>query len=285
MNTNTSRGLLLGLPDPAAAEAGSCWRLGCAQHIGARRQQQDCMGAQLGTFRGKPALLAVLADGMGGMKNGAAFSRITVEYHVNHFQHVLDTSSDLSAVLLRLAIEANREAHTIYEEDQPGGTTLVTALFAGDRYYILSVGDSRLCLFRRNEKAGRYCPLQLNREHTLGPVLDERAWSGAISFEDAEDNRFRDSLNSAIGEKRIRRVDLTDRPSLFMNGDRLVLMSDGIYRFASEEELSLAVGAAPGDAAEKIVGLIRAKNRPHQDNMSILIIEKIPAGKEEQGDA
>ncbi len=260
----------MGFKDPEAAES-FCWALGYAQNIGARQQQQDCLGAATGSFQGKPVLLAVLADGMGGMKNGAEFSRIAVSFHVNHLQRILDECSALPNVLLKLAVQANDEAHKIYEEDRPGGTTLISALFSEDRFYTLSVGDSRICLFREIQ-AHRYVPLQLNREHLLGAALDERAWMGDISFDDAKNNMFRDSLNSAIGDRKIRHIDRTLNSTRFLGGDRLVLMSDGIYRSYSEMELARAMDSEPKEAADRIVEDICRKKIPHQDNMSILII-------------
>ena len=47
------------------------WKKGAQSNLGSRKEQQDDYGMALGTYKGKPTLLAVLADGMGGMKNGA----------------------------------------------------------------------------------------------------------------------------------------------------------------------------------------------------------------------
>ena len=79
------------------------WKVGYAQDIGSRSEQQDSVGAVLGTFHDKPALLAVLADGMGGMKNGAEFSRITVDFHLENFQRLLNSTDRLPFVLLAAA--------------------------------------------------------------------------------------------------------------------------------------------------------------------------------------
>ena len=251
------------------------WKVGDAQDIGSRSEQQDSVGAVLGTFHDKPALLAVLADGMGGMKNGAEFSRIAVDFHLENFQRLLDSKDRLPFVLLALARQANEEAHKIYDENKPGGTTLVTALFTDDRFYTLSVGDSRICLYRRNVKLNCYVPLQINREHVLGQALDESAWMGRISFDDAENNLLRDSLTSAIGDSRIRRIDLTENPTRFIGGDKLALMSDGIYRSLPDMETAAFMEDSPTKAADKIIGHICDKKLPHQDNMSIIIIERV----------
>lgn len=252
-----------------------CWKTGYAQHIGSRREQQDKMGTVWGSFHGRPALLAVLADGMGGMENGAAFSRIAVDFQLENFQRILDSAKHLPYVLLSLALQANAEAHKIYDENKPGGTTLVTALFFDDRFYTLSVGDSRICLYRRNEKLGSFVPLQLNREHVLGAALDESAWMGRISFDDAENNMYRASLTSSIGGSRIRHIDLAEHPTRFIIGDRVALMSDGVYGALTEMEIAADMEKDPAEAAAAIVRHVCGKKIPHQDNMSILIVERI----------
>lgn len=253
------------------------WRPGARCDIGSRKEQQDDYGITMGTYMGKPALLAVLADGMGGMKDGAQFSWITVEYLMKHFQDALDTEAVPPDILLTLAQEANIEANKIYDEDKPGGTTLIAGMFVEDCFYMLSVGDSRVYLFRKPAAINRYVPLQLNREHVLGPTLDTRAWLGKISFEDAEENMYRDSLVSAIGPERIRRIDRTQEAIKLQIGDKIVFMSDGIYRSVSEEEIAADLEFSPDKASDEIVRHVLQKKMPHQDNMSVIIIERIPS--------
>lgn len=244
------------------------WEIGSAQNIGARKQQQDSIGQAEGIFQGKPALLAILADGMGGMADGAEFSRIAVEAHITGFQSTLDRYSDPAHVLLSLAVDSNTEANKIYDPNRPGGTTLVTALCIGDEYWFLSVGDSRINLIRKNTT------LQLNRDHVFGTILDERAWMGVIAKEDALGSTLRDKLSSSVGEPSIRKIDLSDRSTVFLPGDRLVLMSDGIYRSVSEEEMLEEMGKTPQEAADAIVQRVLGKAVRGQDNLSLIIVEK-----------
>lgn len=266
------------------------WKTGKAQDIGKRAEQQDSIGIQLASSDNSNALLAVLADGMGGMHNGAEFSHIAVETHMDSFQSALDSYQKPENVLLSLALQANSNANRIYDEAEPGGTTLLSVLFLDkkqnegshllrkevspeqkeySRLYFLSVGDSRIYLLR-NKKL-----LQMNREHVLSAKLDERAWFGFISFEDAEGNMYRNSLTACIGEDRIRTVDVSSSPTKFMSGDKLILMSDGVFRELSEAELVGDLSFPPQEAAEKIISHIKEKADPNQDNMSVIIIEKI----------
>lgn len=267
----------LNLQDPAVINS-FFWKVGYKQNVGSREEQQDSLGMMLGDAHGKEVLLAVLADGMGGMHHGALFSKAVVESHLRNFQDALNQYEKLYNVLLALALEANKEANLFYNEEEPGGTTLISALFVEDVFYMLSVGDSRISLFRKpsRQRTNRTAlvPLQINREHILGAVLDERAWMGLISSEDAEGNIYRDSLTSSLGGSTIRRLDLTETPIRFLSGDRVILMSDGIFRSISDVELASDLEFPPAEASDRIVHHVLEKKVLDQDNMSVIIIEK-----------
>ena len=245
------------------------WTVGSCQHIGSRKEQQDSFGKKYGIFRDKTVLLAVLADGMGGMKDGAEFSRITVQTHLDQFESAINKYENPKDVLLFLAHESNCAANKIYNPDKPGGTTLISAFFYDKYMYFLSVGDSRINLVRNNKT------LQLNREHVFGAVLDERAWMGFIPQEDADGSILRDRLLSSVGEPKIRRLDIIRNPIELLPGDRIVLMSDGIYRTLSDEEIISDFTPSPQESAETIVAHVVSKANKDQDNNSILIVEKV----------
>jgi len=260
-------------PDKAVFIAS--WKVGYQQDPGNRKEQQDCVGFAVGESRGKPVLLAVLADGMGGMKNGADFSRIAVSYHCEHFQEMLDQVRTAPGILLSLALRANTEANRIYNEDHPGGTTLISALFTDEYFHILSIGDSRITLFRKAGRTIGYVPLQMNRDHVLGAALDERAWMGYISHDDAEGNIFRHSLTSSIGPRKVRRIDFTDYPTRLLKGDRLMLSSDGIYKTVPEPELAAYMEDDPTRASCRIIQEVKSRDAKDQDNMSVLIVQRV----------
>ena len=97
---------------------------------------------------------------------------------------------------------------------------------------------------------------------------------GKVSFEDAEGNIYRNSLTSSIGEAHIKRMDVTDHPLRILSGDRIVLMSDGIYRGITETEMIPFMEKSPSETADDIISFVLNKKEKDQDNMSILVIEK-----------
>ena len=245
------------------------WSFAMGQETGTRPEQQDSVGVSSGTFQGRPAMLAVLADGMGGMSNGAEFSRIAVETHLREFREKLETHDSLTDILLALAFDANRETFRIQNPDSPGGTTLVSAILHEDSFSFLSVGDSRIYLLR----GGRL--LQLNREHTLGPRLDERAFLGRIPMEEAKNHQSRAALISSIGDESPYRVDFSECPVHMFAGDKLVLVSDGVYNSVSDRDLEEMLTEDPEPAKNKVLEEIKKLGLAYQDNNSILIVEKI----------
>lgn len=251
------------------------WRLQSAQNVGGRKDQQDSVYCEKGIINGKNALLGVVADGMGGMKNGGLFSRTATEYYRDHFHAFAEACQDPRLLLLFLAWGANRQTHCLYEKNEPGGTTLLSALLIDERLFFLSVGDSRIYLFRWNERIRDYTFVQLNREHVLGGVLDEKAWMGDISFEDAECNLYRQTLTSCIGEKTIRRIDMLRSPVRLLRDDKIMIMSDGILHALSEIELLSTLKRGVKTEVDIIVQNAADKKLPLQDNISLVVIEKL----------
>lgn len=251
----------------AREKAAAMWKTGYAQNIGSRKEQQDSFGFAGDVIKDSPVLLAVLADGMGGMNDGAKYSRITVDSHRDNLRKALELSKSLPDVLLNLAVIANKDVQPVRNPDKPGGTTLISALFFRNVCAFLSIGDSRICLVRDGKI------LQLNREHTLGALLDEKACLGLIDKEDAENNTYRDALSSSIGDERIKKVDVIDRPFKLLHGDRIVLMSDGVYRTIPNAALVKKMELEPQKAVDEIVKYILNAAKPDQDNFSIIVVE------------
>src|ERR1700694_3300680 len=82
-----------------------------AQHIGARRYQQDSLGLadpQNRTFMAHAGFLAVLCDGMGGMEHGDVASETAVRAFLAAYARKTPEES-IPAALERSAREANRQ--------------------------------------------------------------------------------------------------------------------------------------------------------------------------------
>lgn len=238
--------------------------IGNAQHIGARKEQQDSFGLSNLDTLAATGLLAVLADGMGGLSNGAVYSKVAVQAALQSFKTETPEKSD-EATLLRVLKRAREAVAETGLND--GGTTFVAALVRNQQLHFISVGDSRISLMRNGGL------IQLNREHVYGRELDDLALNGVLTEEEATRDRQRAAITSYLGKQDELIVDRNINAIPLFSGDKLVLMSDGVYNYLPEAELTELLYQKPMKAAEAIQAAIVAKKNPRQDNMTVIVLE------------
>lgn len=230
---------------------------------GARSGQQDC-------FFVSPAeeaagLLAVVADGMGGLTDGDKVSQTAVSAMAQGFYHAQGTPRQ---VLLQLAEQANSAVNRLLGEDgvYRSGSTLVAGLLREGAFHYLSIGDSRICLYRRGVL------YQLNREHVYRNELYIGYVNGEETLAGAEAHPKTAGLTSFLGMGRLKYIDLPAEPVAVLPGDRFILMSDGVYNALSQQELAAALSQEPGQTAQALNDAIRAKGYQNQDNYTAVIL-------------
>lgn len=244
------------------------------QNAGQRAAQQDACLACDGGPRG---MLAVLSDGMGGAEAGERFSALAVREMERSFRDSEPTADPCWDLLTAYHAARARALALRREEEIDGGATVAALLLRDGACAFLSVGDSRVYLLRGGGL------IQINREQTLGALLDEQAALGFLPREEAENNRRRGALLNQICEPSDWPADRNLSPFALLPGDRLALLSDGAYRALEAEELAKLL-ALP-DAAEAIVDAVLGRELPEQDNLTALVIDVLDAATEEGGDA
>ncbi len=238
--------------------------IGNAQHVGARSDQQDSFGISNAEMIARSGLLAVVADGMGGLSNGAVYSRAAVQAALHSFNTEAPEKDD-EATLLRVLKRAREAVADTGRTD--GGTTFIAVLIRDRLLHFVSVGDSRISLMRNGGL------IQLNREHVYGRELDDLALNGLLSSEEAASDRQRHAITSYLGKQDSMSVDRNIQAISLFSGDKIILMSDGVYNSLSEQELTSLLLQDPARAAEAIQQAVIGKGNPHQDNMTIIILE------------
>ena len=249
----------------------STWPIEPGQWRGARPYQEDDYGyveVEIGAAGGPPAVLMVLADGMGGEVGGATASRCVVEAFMRRIREVEgETERRLDACL----DAANRDVRTQVDADpdlEGMGSTVVAAVYDGRSVSWLSVGDSPMWLFTE----GRL--VRLNADHSMAPILDRMAEVGEITREEALGDRTRHMLRSAVTGSEVDPIDRGRRVCRLEEGDYLLLASDGIETLA-EEEIERCLAAAHGGVkatADALLSAVKAAARPHQDNVTFLLL-------------
>lgn len=211
--------------------------------------------------------LAVVADGMGGMKNGGQISRLITDEMKEAFfyQHRPDEPLDfLQNALWRV----NERVNAFLDEHDNGGSTMIAAYIRDQKLHYVSVGDSRICLVCRGNMK------KLNVEHNFGNELDELARNGLISEEEARQSKQRAALTSYIGMGDISKVDGNSEPIPLEKGDCLLLMTDGVFGTLSDEEILKCTGEK--DCRKIVVELgrmVEKHAKPKQDNYSAIAIQ------------
>jgi protein phosphatase len=245
--------------------------LGNAQHKGKRREQQDSFAisdVSDAIFVEKGGILAALADGMGGMSLGREASALAVETMLESYAAKEDSESVDEALIRSLSRANMAVVELARKHDLEGsvGTTMIAAvIFRGGLYWI-SVGDSRIYLCRD----GRL--IQLTADHTYASELYEEASIGEISWNDALLHPQKGALTSFLGMERIPIVDRNAQPLSLRDGDRVLLCSDGLYRGLLSEEIVEEMRLSPREAAERLVLRVLAKDLPHQDNVTAIVL-------------
>lgn len=243
-----------------------------AQHIGAREQQEDSFGfssfdqTEIIHNRG---FAAVLADGMGGMTHGREVSQLAVQTFLSYFQD-LSKEEDIPNLLRNSLIYANEGVQRFAENQglqNQVGSTLIAATVKNGNLFWISVGDSRIYLFRQNEL------IQLTEDHIYAKVLNEEAAMGKITKEEAENHPQKGALTSFLGLEDLNEIDQNFIPFPLHVGDRVLLCSDGVYGFISEDEILKVLSEVQDEACETLIMKVLEKKHLFQDNITAVLLD------------
>ncbi|MCM1537740.1 MAG: protein phosphatase 2C domain-containing protein [bacterium] len=246
-------------------------RIGKIHSVGRRANQQDTFAySDVEDQRtvSEKGILLIVADGMGGLAQGAEVSSIVAVEMLRYFDE--SGGSENPAELLREALlHANQKVNEFLGEEMLGksGSTVVAALLKEHGVYWISVGDSSIFYYHDNRLT------RLNVLHNYALELQEMVERGEITREEADASRDRNALISYIGAGEIARIDQNEEPVVLSAGDRLMLATDGIYGTASMAELEAVMHYDVEEAALKLRYLIDVKGKKNQDNFTAIIAE------------
>jgi protein phosphatase len=221
------------------------------------------------------ASLGVVADGVGGVSDGAEAAQVAVrellEAVAGFFEEGVIGASDDPDAYARILQDAALSCHEnllLRSREEGGGrkfaTTLTFFLGLWPHAYLLQVGDSRCYVFRRGELT------QISRDQTIAQDLID---SGVMSRTVAERSRWASVLSSAIGSGQaapvVTRVE-RDR------GTVILLCSDGLIRHVSDERIAETLGAmtTSRQAAEQLVQA--ALDGGGSDNITVVVGRTLP---------
>ena len=240
--------------------------LGKIHDIGSRDYQQDSFG-QTAVLR-NTGILAVLADGMGGLSGGERVSQKIVMEALT-FGSTLQ-ANQVPTALPGMVAGINRAVNQMLGPKglYTSGSTVVSALITGNALRWISVGDSRVYLYRDGQIS------QLSRDHDLLQDWMPDILEGKRSMAEALRDPNGRKLTSFIGMGELRHVDYNRTPIPLLPGDRVLLMSDGVYGTVSDAEMAAilrdcgSVQLAASHIGQRIMGAAL----PYQDNYTLIVL-------------
>jgi serine/threonine protein phosphatase PrpC len=220
--------------------------------------------------------LFVLSDGMGGLAFGEVASRLAVDAVLAHCREAeanvslplsgeridgVSATSNRLASAIRLANEAVHHAALQSQARQQMGATVVAVQFDGERMSLAHVGDSRAYRLRDSDFE------QLTQDHSF---VAEQMRRGRMTQQEAGSSTLQNVLVRALGIDPLVEVDVGEE--LVMEGDTVLLCSDGLTRELSDAQIAAVLGETEDaqEAAGRLIDL--AKQAGGGDNITAIVL-------------
>lgn len=230
-----------------------------------RKTNQDCF--KMAEIDDNLVLL-VVCDGMGGAAGGSEASNLAAETFVGYVQKHINPENKKD--YLRIFESALGEANAAVCRKASGertlegmGTTLVAALYDGNSYYCLWVGDSRIYALTKDGL------VQISHDHSFVQTLVD---NGSITKQEAKNHPNRNIITKAVGTDEhiscdVCKIDADDF-------DGVLLCSDGLCGYVDENDIYniCANETEVEKCCEKLVR--KANDNGGPDNITVIIHRK-----------
>lgn len=214
--------------------------------------------------------LAILADGMGGYNAGEVASGMATTYICTEMAHWLREHGQADAADVRRTLEAcvDNANHAILGASLANpqymgmGTTLVVAVFHGDRLILGHVGDSRCYRLRGGQLR------QITRDHSW---LQEQVDAGLLTPEEAARSGQRNLVTRALGVEGAGNIEVNE--FVVEPQDLFILCSDGLTDMVDDDDLAAIArqSVTLKEKAQRMIDLANALGG--RDNVSALLVQ------------
>lgn len=229
---------------------------------GPRSYNQD----RLAYSYSKDALLLVLADGMGGHRNGEVAAQLAVKTLTDAFQRLaVPFLSSPAKFLIDHIQQVHDMIDNVTQRDElieSPRTTIVVAIIQRGFLYCAHVGDSRLYHFREGHLLFR------TEDHSVVQSLYKK---GMISKEEMATHPYKNKIYNCLGGETPPQIDLSDRFELF-EGDTILLCTDGVWGVLSDQQIKEIIqqNIVIADATNKLMDSAEFASDERGDNMSAI---------------
>ncbi len=214
----------------------------------------------------KDALLLVVADGMGGHRNGEVAAQLAVKTLTDAFQHLAVPALANPAKFL---VEHVQQVHDMIESltqeqeliESPR-TTVVVAVIQNGYLYCAHVGDSRLYHYRGGHLLFR------TEDHSIVQSMHNR---GLITYAEMATHPYKNKIYNCVGGDTPPKVALSDKREM-LEGDTVMLCSDGIWGFVDDQLIKDILLNTPdiANAVNKLLDSAEFTCEDRGDNMSAI---------------
>ncbi|OIP99964.1 MAG: protein phosphatase [Zetaproteobacteria bacterium CG2_30_46_52] len=235
-----------------------------------RDHNEDCVNIDIGNG------IAVLADGMGGHNAGEVASSMAVEFIMRLLKEGLkkfpqgkldeDTGFSREAILARDSVVTVNNVIIETAQARPEcsgmGTTVVVAVFYGNRIAVAHVGDSRMYLLRDDYLS------HVTEDHSL---IQEQVRRGLLTAEDARNSAIKNLVTRALGVEQDVEADVVE--DIAVVGDIYMMCSDGLTDVVPDEAIRLTMLEHRNNldlCAKTLINLANDAGGP--DNISVILI-------------
>ena len=225
-----------------------------------RKENQDAFWFSTPT---DTAGIAVVCDGMGGIKGGQEASGIAVNCIREYFEK--HTLSSVTEKKLNHFIQDCNQAVVDGSQNNPEyigmGTTLVLSIIRERSVFIANVGDSRGYHITNGSIQ------QITKDHS---AVQELVDNGKITERQAKIHPNKNIITRALGIENEVEVDFFELDAA--EGDVILLCSDGLTNMVDESEIQFEVsGGDFTDLPQRLIDL--ANSRGGMDNITAVAIQ------------
>ena len=228
-----------------------------------RKINQDSVLALVGD----DVALFCIADGMGGYSEGEKASAVMIEA-INKYwndNRELFSGNNMGIVsdgLEKVISDVNTELFEYGKRNAVCGTTVSLLCLFRSRYFVLSVGDSRIYL-RKNRDFSQI---------TVDEIWSNRWITDSITGKRLPDPKYGQLLNAVGTDEKISVMKscgtLTER-MVFL------LCSDGLYKFCTEKDIKKAIKYKKKPIEDKRIAALKkiVEKNGEKDNLSVIMIK------------
>ena len=231
--------------------------------IGTRESNEDSLAVMQSNYD----LIAIVADGLGGCRNGEIASRLVVDHFAENFQKYKYSEDQI----LETIQEINTDIFIKNQITEPMMTT-IAALWIDTQQVkgiAANVGDTRIYQFR-NQKI-----VFQSVDHSRAQLA---VMTGKISESEIRTSKNRNRLLRAIGAGKQVRIGCEQLS--IQSGDRFLLCSDGFWELLTENEMLQTISdsqeSEKSQNVKKWLSImqkqINEKPQKHRDNCTAIAV-------------